>query len=162
MSDSNQVAIQTSKNSGVRLIRKYPGRRLYDTQESRYIVFSDIKKLVLINEEFRVIEVKTNADLTRNILLQILLEEEECSGYPIFSEVMMKNIIRYYGHVMQPFMANYLEDTLNSLFSTQGSTEEGIQSLVNVYLDQLNNVFCEMQKGFTNSLDLRRTISNND
>ena len=59
-----------------RLIKKYPNRRLYDTETSTYITLSDVKKLVLDSTEFRVEDAKSKEDLTRSILLQIILEEE--------------------------------------------------------------------------------------
>ena len=83
-----------------RLIKKYPNRRLYDTETSAYITLTDVKKLVLENVEFRVEDAKTKEDLTRSILLQIILEEET-AGAPMFSSDMLSQIIRFYGNAMQ-------------------------------------------------------------
>src|SRR5690606_13541044 len=82
---------------GVRIIKKYPNRRLYDTDTSSYITLAEVKALVMDNEPFVVRDAKSNDDLTRSILLQIILEEET-AGVPIFTEQVLANIIRFYGH----------------------------------------------------------------
>ena len=91
-----------------RVIKKYPNRRLYDTQTSAYITLAEVKGLVMQNEPIVVKDAKTGEDLTRSILLQIILEEE-AGGAPMFTEAMLANIIRFYGHAMQGFMGSYLE-----------------------------------------------------
>ena len=78
------LVMSSAKKNADRLIKKYPNRRLYDTQTSSYITLTDVKQLVLDNEEFTVVDAKSNEDLTRSILLQIILEEE-ASGAPMFS-----------------------------------------------------------------------------
>jgi polyhydroxyalkanoate synthesis repressor PhaR len=95
----------------VRVIKKYPNRRLYDTLTSNYIALSDIKQLVMSGAAFKVIDAKTEEDITRSLLLQIILEEE-AGGAPLFSEAVLSNIIRTYGHAMQGFMGSYLEKNL--------------------------------------------------
>ena len=92
--------MSSAKKNADRLIKKYPNRRLYDTQTSSYITLSDVKQLVLDNEVFTVVDAKTNEDLSRSILLQIILEEE-ASGAPMFSSDVLSQIIRFYGHAMQ-------------------------------------------------------------
>ena len=89
-----------AKAGGVRVIKKYPNRRLYDTDTSSYITLAEVKSLVMDSESFVVRDAKTNEDLTRSILLQIILEEET-AGVPIFTEQVLANIIRFYGHAMQ-------------------------------------------------------------
>ena len=101
-----------------RLIKKYPNRRLYDTQTSAYITLADVKQLVLDNEDFRVIDAKSDEDLTRSILLQIILEEET-GGMPIFSTQMLAQLIRFYGHAMQGVMGAYLEKNLQTFVELQ-------------------------------------------
>jgi len=81
------MALRTKKAGEERLIKKYPNRRLYDTQTSAYVTLSDIKELVMAVEPFKVVDAKTDEDLTRSILLQIILEEEAC-GMPVFSTQM--------------------------------------------------------------------------
>ncbi|MBM3394749.1 MAG: polyhydroxyalkanoate synthesis repressor PhaR, partial [Betaproteobacteria bacterium] len=92
----------------VRLIKKYPNRRLYDTTTSAYITLADVKRLVLENTAFKVLDAKSNEDLTRSILLQIILEEES-EGAPIFSSDFLSQIIRFYGNAMQGMMGSFLE-----------------------------------------------------
>jgi len=101
----------------VRVIKKYPNRRLYDTELSRYITLSDVRDLVMRGVPFRVQDTATDADLTRTILLQIMLEEES-GGRPLFSANMLAQIIRFYGGTLQGLFARYLEDSLD-LFANQ-------------------------------------------
>ena len=91
-----------------RVIKQYPNRRLYDTQTSAYLTLAEVKGLVMQSEPIVVKDAKTGEDLTRSILLQIILEEE-AGGAPMFTEAMLANIIRFYGHAMQGFMGSYLE-----------------------------------------------------
>ena len=86
-----------------RIIKKYPNRRLYDTETSSYITLAEVKELVLQYKDFQVQDAKSGENLTRSILLQIILEEES-GGVPMFSTDMLANIIRYYGHAMQGLM----------------------------------------------------------
>ena len=98
----------------VRTIKKYPNRRLYDTQASAYVTLAEVKKLVMNGAAMVVRDAKTGEDLTRSILLQIILEEES-AGVPMFSEAVLSNIIRFYGHAMQGHMGAYLESNLQSV-----------------------------------------------
>jgi polyhydroxyalkanoate synthesis repressor PhaR len=101
-----------------RIIKKYPNRRLYDTETSAYITLAEVKALVLQYQEFKVQDAKTGEDLTRAILLQIILEEES-GGVPMFSTEMLANIIRYYGHAMQGLMGSYLERSILAFHEAQ-------------------------------------------
>lgn len=98
----------TQGKSRQRVIKKYPNRRLYDTDTSSYITLTEVKQLVMDSESITVVDAKTGEDLTRSILLQIILEEE-AGGEPMFSETMLANIIRFYGHAMQGYMGSYIE-----------------------------------------------------
>jgi polyhydroxyalkanoate synthesis repressor PhaR len=102
----------------VRLIKKYPNRRLYDTQASAYITLSDVKKMIVQSLPVKVLDAKTEEDLTRSILLQIILEEE-AGGQPIFSEAMLEQMVRFYGHSMQSMMGSYLEKTMQVFVEMQ-------------------------------------------
>ncbi len=114
--------------AGPRIIKKYPNRRLYDTETSTYITLTEVKELVLQYQEFRVQDAKSGDDLTRAILLQIILEEES-GGVPMFSTEMLANIIRYYGHAMQGLMGSYLERSINAFHEAQKRFQEQAQSL---------------------------------
>ena len=160
----------TAKKSSERLIKKYPNRRLYDTQASSYITLADVKQLVLENEEFTVVDAKTDEDLTRSILLQIILEEE-ANGTPMFSSGALSQIIRYYGHTMQGMMGSYLEkniqvfiDIQNKLAESSKGFYEGkpfsqdmwnqfinvqgpmMQGMMSNYIEQSKHLFLQMQE----------------
>ncbi|MES2739852.1 MAG: polyhydroxyalkanoate synthesis repressor PhaR [Pseudomonadota bacterium] len=166
--------MSSAKKSAERLIKKYPNRRLYDTQTSSYITLTDVKQLVLESEEFTVVDAKSNEDLTRSILLQIILEEE-ASGVPMFSSGVLSQIIRYYGHAMQGMMGSYLEKNVQAFtdiqhkftgnsagnfegkpFSpemwTQFMNVQGpmMQGMMNNYIDQSKSLFVQMQEQMQN------------
>src|ERR1700681_3163447 len=111
-----------------RIIKKYPNRRLYDTETSTYITLTDVKELVLGYKDFLVQDAKSGEDLTRSILLQIILEEES-GGVPMFSSDMLANIIRYYGHAMQGMMGSYLERSISAFHEVQKRFQEQAQTL---------------------------------
>lgn len=100
-----------------RIIKKYPNRRLYDTEVSRYITLSDVRELVMNCATFKVVDAANDSDITRSILLQIMLEEE-AGADPLFSAAMLSQIIRFYGGTLQGMFARYLEASLD-LFAKQ-------------------------------------------
>ena len=147
-----------------RVLKKYPNRRLYDTHTSSYITLVDVKKMVLAGQEFIVRDAKTGDDLTRAILLQIILEEET-GGMPMFSSPMLAQIIRFYGHAMQGMMGSYLEkniQTFTEIQSRLGEPAKGfspelwaqfmngqaplMQGVMGNYLEQSKNLFVQMQE----------------
>ncbi|QWD78994.1 polyhydroxyalkanoate synthesis repressor PhaR [Polynucleobacter sp. MWH-Spelu-300-X4] len=159
---------QSAKSGGVRTIKKYPNRRLYDTQTSAYVTLSDVKDLVLAQEEFKVVDAKTEEDLTRAILLQIILEEE-AGGVPLFTTPMLSQMIRFYGHSMQGLVGGYLEKNIQSFIDMQTQfAEQSKQGGVNItpeswaqfmnmqnpmmqnvmgnYVEQSKNLFAQMQE----------------
>ncbi|MBV2163740.1 MAG: polyhydroxyalkanoate synthesis repressor PhaR [Comamonas sp.] len=106
-----------------RVIKKYPNRRLYDTSTSAYVTLAEVKQLVMQREPVVVRDAKTGEDLTRSILLQIILEEE-AAGAPMFSEAMLANIIRFYGHAMQNHMGSYIEKNVQMFTDFQTKLAE--------------------------------------
>ena len=158
-------------SESTRLIKKYPNRRLYDTKTSTYITLADVKKLVLQGEEFRVADAKTGEDLTRPILLQIILEEE-ATGAPMFSADTLTQLIRCYGNAMQGMLGAYLERNMHLFNEIQKRMREqsqklygdpakfneelwkqfmsfqgpAMQSLVSTYMEQSRNMFQQMQE----------------
>jgi len=108
---------------GLRILKKYPNRRLYDTQTSSYITLADVKRMVLEGVEFEVHDAKTQEDLTRSILLQIILEEET-GGVPMFSTSSLAQIIRFYGHAMQGVMGGLLERQMQAFTDLQSRFTE--------------------------------------
>jgi polyhydroxyalkanoate synthesis repressor PhaR len=108
-----------------RVIKKYPNRRLYDTDSSSYITLAEVKQLVLDAKPFVVRDAKTHEDITRSILLQIILEEES-GGVPMLSETVLANIIRFYGHAMQGFVGDYLEKNVQSMMDMQSKVAQQV------------------------------------
>jgi polyhydroxyalkanoate synthesis repressor PhaR len=133
-----------------RVIKKYPNRRLYDTQTSAYITLNDVRHLVMDNVPFAVLDAKTSDDLTRSILLQIILEEES-GGAPMFTEAVLANIIRFYGNAMQSFMGAYLEKNVQGFMDLQVKMAEQAKGLTPEKWAQLMNVQSPMMKGMMGS-----------
>src|SRR4026209_179245 len=154
-----------------RIIKKYPNRRLYDTETSSYITLAAVKKLVLDQVDFKVEDDKTHEELTRSILLQIILEEET-EGAPMFSSDMLSQIIRFYGNAMQGMMGSYLEKNIQTFIEMQKRLQDqsrqiygdnpmlnaeswsefikmqgpAMQGLMGRYLEQSANAFMEMRQ----------------
>ena len=156
-----------SKES-LRLIKKYPNRRLYDTKTSSYITLADVKQMVLKQEEFQVVDAKSGDDLTRQILLQIILEEES-GGMPLFSSDLLSQLIRSYGNAMQGMMGTYLERNIRAFQDLQKTLQEqsqkmyggsgqelwsqfmnlqgpAMQSLMQAYMEQSQKMFAQFQE----------------
>lgn len=112
-----------------RVIKKYPNRRLYDTRVSSYITLEEVRQLVLSGEPFEVRDAKTNEDLTRAVLLQIIAEHEQ-HGQPIFSTALLSQIIRFYGDAMQGFVGGYLENSLKVFLEQQHKFRDQLNSLL--------------------------------
>ena len=123
-----------------RIIKKYANRRLYDTMDNKYISLDDIKKLVHAGESFKVIDAKSNEDLTRSILLQIIVEQEK-NGEPILSTELLQQIIRFYGDAMQSFVGSYLEKSIETLTNQQQAFREQMEYMLK---NTPHSVFTEM------------------
>jgi polyhydroxyalkanoate synthesis repressor PhaR len=113
-----QADASSEATSGTRVLKKYPNRRLYDTRTSSYITLADVKQMVLDGEDFEVRDAKSAEDLTRSILLQIILEEES-GGVPMFSAQTLAQIIRSYGHAMHGAMGSLLEQNMTAFAELQ-------------------------------------------
>ncbi|WP_049622554.1 polyhydroxyalkanoate synthesis repressor PhaR [Frateuria defendens] len=112
-----------------RIIKKYPNRRLYDTEISSYITLEEVRQLVLDGETFEVRDAKSGEDLTRSVLLQIISEHEE-RGQPILSPQLLTQIIRFYGDSLQGFMGPYLERSLQVFLEQQQQFRTQLNSLM--------------------------------
>ncbi len=95
----------------IRVIKKYPNRRLYDTALGNYITLEDVKKLVFDHVEIQVIDANTKKDLTQTTLLQIILEQEAHTT-PIFTNAMLQELIRFYHQNSQHLLSQYLEEMM--------------------------------------------------
>lgn len=105
--------------SAIRIIKKYPNRRLYDTEISSYITIEDVRQLILEGEQFEVRDAKSGDDLTRSVLLQIIADQEQQDGEPMLSTRMLSQLIRFYGDSLQGFMGNYLERSMQVFLDQQ-------------------------------------------
>lgn len=154
-----------------RVIKKYPNRRLYDTETSTYVTLAEVKGLVMKGISFEVRDARSAEDLTRSILLQIILDEET-AGVPLFTEAALANIIRFYGQAMQGFMGTYLEKNVQTMLELQSKLSEQskgmspemwaqflnvqspmMQGLMGTYLDQSKNAFVQMQEQMQKSTE---------
>lgn len=118
-----------SDNGGKRVIKKYPNRRLYDTSESKYVTLSDVRQLVLEGVPFCVIDKKTEEDITRNILLQIIIEQED-QGEPIFTTDVLEKIIGYYGNSAQTMASDFLSNSLAVFQAQQEAMQEKMSEAI--------------------------------
>ena len=116
-------------NTSLRIINKYPNRRLYDTVISRYITLDEIRQLVLKNETFQVIDKRSKDDITRSILLQVIMEQEE-AGTPILREEVLLHIIRFYGDSMQHSVSHYLELSMQLFIDQQSQFKDQVKHLL--------------------------------
>lgn len=116
--------------SKIRVIKKYPNRRLYDTAISSYITIEEVRQLVLDQEDFEVRDAKTGEDITRSVLLQIIAEHEE-QGQPMFSARMLSQVIRSYGDSLQGVMGNYLERSLQAFLDQSQQLRSQLGTLMN-------------------------------
>jgi polyhydroxyalkanoate synthesis repressor PhaR len=111
-----------------RIIKKYPNRRLYDTATSGYVTLAEVRQLVMDGEPFKAVDAKTGEDITRSILLQIILEAE-AGGAPMFTEEMLAHIIRFHGHAIKNFMGAYLEKSIQAMLQIQSQVTERAELL---------------------------------
>jgi polyhydroxyalkanoate synthesis repressor PhaR len=115
--------------SSMRVIKKYPNRRLYDTEISSYITIEDVRQLIVDGEDFEVRDAKSGEDLTRQVLLQIIAEHES-DGEPVLSTQLLSQIIRFYGDSLQGFMGNYLERSMQIFLDQQQQFRSQIGGLL--------------------------------
>ena len=146
-----------------RVIKKYPNRRLYDSASSSYITLAEIKQWVIDGVPVQVVDAKNNQDLTRSILLQIILEEEAC-GSPLFTEKALADMIRFYGHTMQTHMGSFIEKNMHMLKDMVGQYNAhvsplagptvkpfsglqppAVQSMISGYVEQSQKALAQMQ-----------------
>ena len=149
-----------AEDAGVRVLKKYPNRRLYDTAGSSYITLAEVKEFVMQGTPFVVRDAKTGENLTRSILLQIILEEE-AGGAPMFTEAVLANIIRFYGHAMQGFMGAYLEKNVQVFTDVQAKLVEQSQNVTPEMWAQFMSLQSPMLKGMMgNYVDQSQSMLN--
>lgn len=141
-----------TRDAAPRVIKKYPNRRLYDTEISRYITLEEIRQLVLRGEAFTVIDKRSGDEITRTILLQVISEQEE-GGDPIFSTKVLRNIIRFYGDSMQSTMSSYLELSLEFFNEQQGQFKDRLRRMLDV-----NNPLAALKEMSQHQLPIWRSV----
>jgi polyhydroxyalkanoate synthesis repressor PhaR len=129
-------------SGGPRTIKKYPNRRLYDTVESRYITLADIRRLVIDRIDFVVIDKKTQEDITRSILVQVIAEQEH-AGEPLMSRDFLSQVIRSYGGTMQGMIGSYLEQSLKLYASQQRDSRHATSKPGGTVSDEAVNALAE-------------------
>ncbi|ORU89538.1 MAG: polyhydroxyalkanoate synthesis repressor PhaR [Cycloclasticus sp. symbiont of Poecilosclerida sp. M] len=145
-----------------RIIKKYPNRRLYDTTISKYVTLNDVKELIVERIDVKVVDAKTKDDLTRSVLLQIILEQEE-EGQPMMSAEMLEQLIRFYGDPMQNNFATYLENTVKLVAEQRAKVKDRMDkitdplsmmsSLAERNMEMFKDIQSEMFKGITSDTD---------
>ena len=125
--------------SQVRIIKKYPNRRLYDTEISSYVTLEDVRQLIVEGEGFEVRDARSGKDLTRAVLLQILAEHEDI-GQPIFSTQLLTTVIRFYGDSLQGIIGNYLERSIQVFSDQQQQLRGHLGMVVQTPLTLLNQL----------------------
>ncbi len=137
-----------------RLIKKYPNRRLYDTETSKYITLADLKKMITEGVAIEVIDSNTEEDITRTILMQIIMESES-AGEPIFNTAMLQQIIRFYGGPLQGMFAQYLEDSMQLFARQQAQVRDTLGSdpfaMMQKMTEQNMKMWGELQNSFFNA-----------
>ena len=138
-----------------RIIKKYPNRRLYDTEISSYITIEDVRQLIVDGEDFEVRDAKSGEDLTRSVLLQIIAEHES-DGDPVLSTQLLSQIIRFYGDSLQGFMGNYLERSMQMFLDQQQQFRQQMGGLLGqtpwAMMNQLTERNMDMWKEFQKNL----------
>jgi len=141
--------------SAIRIIKKYPNRRLYDTEISSYITIEDVRQLIVDGESFEVRDAKSGEDLTRQVLLQIIAEHEQ-DGQPMLSTQLLSQLIRFYGDSLQGFMGNYLERSMQVFLEQQQQFRQQMGGLIGqtpwTMLNQLTERNMELWKDFQKNL----------
>ncbi|MEJ2093878.1 MAG: polyhydroxyalkanoate synthesis repressor PhaR [Gammaproteobacteria bacterium] len=144
--------------SETRIIKKYPNRRLYDTEDSKYITLEDIKELVMKGIDFSVKDVKTDEDLTRNILLQIIAEQEH-HGEPFFSTELLTQIIQSYGDSVQAVAGDFITRSMQLFVEQQKQFQDAISkdpiSAMSDMAEKNMKIWQEMQENFFNASGIK-------
>ena len=139
----------------LRIIKKYPNRRLYDTKISSYITIEDVRQLIVDGEDFEVRDAKSGDDLTRQVLLQIIAEHEQ-DGEPMLSTQLLSQIIRFYGDSLQGFMGNYLERSMQVFLEQQQQFRQQMGGMIGqtpwTMMNQLTERNLELWREFQHNL----------
>lgn len=144
-----------------RIIKKYPNRRLYDTELSKYVALADLRKLIHDGVEFKVKDSQSGNDITRNILIQIITEQEGGND-ALFSTEMLTEIIRNYDEAVHDVFQSYLDQSMRAFTEQQQFIQERMEELVGAKAVKAMSdithrnveLWMDMQKGFLEAAGL--------
>lgn len=149
---ATDVASKKSNGERMREFKKYPNRRLYDIQQSKYVTIEDIRQLILRAETIRVIDSKSSKDLTRTVLLQIISEQESEGHEPILTNRALEQLIRFYGSPTQNVMGKYIEQSIMTFLDHQEQYRRRMQDLAGAEPIALMRKALEQNMDFWNKL----------
>jgi len=130
-----------------RIIKKYANRRLYDTEASKHVTLSNIREMIVDGDDIQIIEDTSGDDITRPLLLQIIVEQEQSGGQPILTELLLAQLIRFYGNPMQGMMAEYLQKSVSTFVGQQRSVQSQMQDMLsNTPLDTMKELVSQNMK----------------
>jgi len=132
-----------------RLIKKYANRRLYDTDASKHVTLGDIRKMIVEGLDIKIVEDTSGDDITRPLLLQIIVEQEQNGGQPILTELLLAQLIRFYGNPMQGMMAEYLQKSVSTFVKQQGTVQEQMQHMLsNTPIETMRELMAQNMKSW--------------
>mgnify|MGYP005857580193 CR=1 FL=1 len=136
----------------MRVLKKYPNRRLYDTKNSVYVTLEDVRQMVLVNESIQVLDSKTGADLTRSVLLQIIAEQEGEGHEPLLTNRVLQQLIRFYGDSMQGVLSRYIEQSVMTFLQQQELYQRRMRDVLSASPVKLVQKFADQNLSFWRSL----------
>ena len=113
-----------------KIIKKYANRRLYDTESSKHVTLINIREMIVDGIDIQIVEDTTGNDITRALLLQIIVEQDQSGDQPILTELLLAHLIRFYGNPMQGMMAEYLQKSVSTFVTRQQSVQSRMQGMV--------------------------------
>ena len=113
-----------------KIIKKYANRRLYDTESSKHVTLINIREMIVDGIDIQIVEDTTGNDITRALLLQIIVEQDQSGDQPILTELLLDHLIRFYGNPMQGMMAEYLQKSVSTFVTRQQSVQSRMQGMV--------------------------------
>lgn len=136
----------------MRVLKKYPNRRLYDTRNSVYVTLEDVRQMVLLNESIQVVDSKTGADLTRSVLLQIIAEQESEGHEPLLTNRVLQQLIRFYGDSMQGVLSRYIEQSVHTFLQQQELYQRRMRDVLSTSPVKLVQKFADQNLSFWRNL----------
>lgn len=115
--------------SARRVIKKYANRRLYDTEASKHVTLTGIRNLIVEGLDIQILDDTSGEDITRALLLQIIVEQEQ-SESPLLPEVLLAQLIRFYGNPMQNMMGDYLLKSVGAFLTHQENVKSQMQTIL--------------------------------